>query len=139
MVEIEPRFQLCNVRIIFADQKITPTDLQDLGIELTLHFAGWLLSSSLAWGLAQPFLFFSLPSNPKFLRTMLLLSDQVEWESAYSCASETLCTKPKQMSALNAIYHNPEKCGRFYLRRLKANLKMNGDVSAEQNHSGAVA
>jgi hypothetical protein len=27
MVEIEPQFQLCNVRIIFANQKITPTGL----------------------------------------------------------------------------------------------------------------
>jgi hypothetical protein len=43
------------------------------------------------------------------------------------------------MSALNGIYGNPEKYGRFYLRGLKGNLKMNGDVSAEQNHSGIVA
>jgi hypothetical protein len=70
---------------------------------------------------------------------MLLSSNQVEWESAYSCASELLCTKPKQMSALNAIYGNPEKYGGFYLRSLEGNLKMNGDVSAEQNHSGVVA
>jgi hypothetical protein len=44
------------------------------------------------------------------------------------------------MSALNAIYGNPEKYGGFYLRILEGNLKMNGrDVSAEQNHSGFVA
>jgi hypothetical protein len=45
---------------------------------------------------------------------------------------------PLKWSPLNAIYGNPEKCGRFYLRSLDGNLKMNGDVSAEQNHSGIV-
>jgi hypothetical protein len=43
------------------------------------------------------------------------------------------------MSALNAIYGNPEKYGGFSLRSLKGNLKMNGDVLAEQNYSGVVA
>ena len=33
MVEIEPRFLLSNIKIIFANQKITPTVLQDLGIQ----------------------------------------------------------------------------------------------------------
>ena len=33
MVEIERHFLLSNIKIIFADQKITPTVLHDLGIE----------------------------------------------------------------------------------------------------------
>ncbi len=35
MTSIEPRFQLSNIRLVFADQKITPTVLHDLGIEDT--------------------------------------------------------------------------------------------------------
>ncbi len=100
--------------LFFADQKVTPTVLQDLGIESTCTLRGdfyHLLHE--VW----PNHFHSsvYPQIQKFLRTMLLSSNQVEWESAYSCASELLCTKPKQMSALNAIYGNPEMYGGFYL------------------------
>jgi hypothetical protein len=50
-----------------------------------------------------------------------------------------LITKPKQMSALDDIHGDPEKYAGYYLRSIDGNLQMNGDVSAEQNHSGVVA
>jgi hypothetical protein len=99
MVEIEPWFQLCNVGIIFADQKITPTVLQDLGIESTCTLRGdfyHILHE--VW----PNHFHS-SVYPQIQKFLLLSSNEVEWESAYSCASELLRTKPKKMSALNAI------------------------------------
>ncbi len=138
MVEIEPRFQLCNVRIIFADQKITPTVLQELGIESTCTLRGdfyHLLHE--VW----PNHFHSsvYPQIQKFLRSMLLSSNLTEWDSAYVCASKILIEKPLMLSALNDIYGDPEKYGGFYLRGIEGNLMMNGDVSAEQNHSGVVA
>ena len=138
MVDIEPRFQLSNIRIIFADQKITPTVLQDLGIESTCTLRGdfyHLLHE--VW----PNHFHSsvYPQIQKFLRTMLLSSTEIEWESAYSCARDLLLTKPRQLSALDAIYGDAEKYAGFYLRSIDGNLQMNGDVSAEQNHSGVVA
>ena len=138
MVEIEPRFQLCNVRIIFADQKITPTVLQELGIESTCTLRGdfyHLLHE--VW----PNHFHSsvYPQIQKFLRSMLLSSNLTEWDSAYVCASKILIEKPLMLSALNDIYGDPEKYGGFYLRGIEGNLMMNGDVLAEQNHSGVVA
>ena len=138
MVEIEPRFQLCNVRIIFADQKITPTVLQEIGIESTCTLRGdfyHLLHE--VW----PNHFHSsvYPQIQKFLRSMLLSSNLTEWDSAYVCASKILIEKPLMLSALNDIYGDPEKYGGFYLRGIEGNLMMNGDVSAEQNNSGVVA
>jgi hypothetical protein len=138
MVEIEPRFQLCNVRLIFADQKITPTVLNELGIESTCTLRGDfypLLHE--VW----PNHFHSsvYPQIQKFLRAMLLSSKQIEWDSAYLCASEILCNKPRMLITLNDIYGDPEKYAGFHLRGIEGNLMLNGDVSAEQNHSGVVA
>ena len=138
MVQIEPRFQLCDVRIIFADQKITPTVLNKLGIESTCTLCGdfyHLLHE--VW----PNHFHSsvYPQIQKFLRAMLLSSKQIEWDSAYLCASEILINKPWMLSALNDIYGDPEKYAGFHLRGIEGNLMLNGDVSAEQNHSGVVA
>jgi hypothetical protein len=70
---------------------------------------------------------------------MLLSSKQTEWDRAYLCASEIICNKPWMLSALNNIYGDPEKYAGFYLRGIEGNLMLNGDVSAEQNHSGVVA
>ena len=42
-------------------------------------------------------------------------------------------------SALNDIYNATEQYAGFYLQGIEGNLMMNGDVSAEQNHSGVVA
>jgi hypothetical protein len=55
---------------------------------------------------------------------MLLSSNRIEWECAYSCAKELLATQPKQMSTLDAIYGNPEKYGGYYLHSLDGNLQM---------------
>jgi hypothetical protein len=40
MTSIEPHFQLSDIQLIFADQKITPAVLQDLGIEETCTLCG---------------------------------------------------------------------------------------------------
>jgi hypothetical protein len=40
MAEIEPRFQLANTRIVFADQKLTDAILQELGITTTCTLRG---------------------------------------------------------------------------------------------------
>ena len=40
MAEIEPRFELTNIRIVFADQKLTDTILQELGIASTCTLQG---------------------------------------------------------------------------------------------------
>jgi hypothetical protein len=70
---------------------------------------------------------------------MILSSKEDEWDSVYSCANELLSTKPKQLSALGAIYGNPEKYAGYHLRSLEGNLQMSGDVFAEHNHSGVCA
>jgi hypothetical protein len=40
MAETEPRFQLANTPIVFADQKLTDTILQELGMTTTCTLRG---------------------------------------------------------------------------------------------------
>ena len=138
IVDIEPRFHLNNINIIFADQKLTPSILEELGIESTCILRGdfyHLLNE--VW----PNHFHSSVYGriKKFLRTMLLSTSQEEWDDSYQCGLELLTSSPRMTSALNAIYSNPEKYSGYFLRSIPGNLQMNGDVSAEQNHSGVVA
>ena len=70
---------------------------------------------------------------------MLLSNAMAERDNAYSCAAELVQGAPRSLSALNVIYQNYPKYAGYYLRSIPGNLRMNGDVSAEQNHSGVVA
>jgi hypothetical protein len=138
MAEIEPRFQLANTRIVFADQKLTDTILQELGITTTCALRGdfcHLLNK--VW----PDHFHSsvYPEVKKFLRAMLLSKTLQEWDDACTGGSKLVEFKPRMVSALNCIYSEPEKHAGYFLRSIEGNLCMNGDVSAEQNHSGVVA
>jgi hypothetical protein len=138
MVEIEPRFELANVRLVFADQKLTDTILQELGITSTCTLRGdfyHLLNE--VW----PDHFHSsvYPQLKKFLRAILLSKTTEEWDDAYKGGHKLLEFKPRMISALNCIYSEPEKYAGYFLRGIEGNLYMNGDVSAEQNHSGVFA
>ena len=138
MAKIEPQFILSDIDIIFADQKITSTVLQELGITDTCTLRGdfhHMLHE--VW----PDQFHSsvYPDLKKFLSTMLLSRTQEDWENAYSCGAELVHTKPRMMSSLNAIYNNPSQFAGYYLCAIEGNLCMNGDVAAEQNHFGVVA
>ncbi len=138
MTSIEPRFQLSDIRLVFADQKITPTVLHDLGIEETCTLRGdfYHLLNEVWPDHFHPSVY---PTIKKFLSAMLLSKTQEEWESAYACAGEVLVTRPRMKSALDDIYNSVEQYAGFFLRGIEGNLMMNGDVSAEQNHSGVVA
>jgi hypothetical protein len=70
---------------------------------------------------------------------MLLSKTQEEWDEAYECTTLVAQSKPKMLSALNYIHSDTERYAGFYLRGIEGNLYINGDVSAEKNHSGVVA
>jgi hypothetical protein len=138
MAEIEPRFILSDIAIIFADQKITTTVLQELGITETCTLRGdfhHMLHE--VW--PEQFHSSVYPSLKKFLSAMLLSRTLEEWYNAYTCGVELVQSKPRMLSSLNAIYNNPSQFAGYYLRGIEGNLLMNGDVAAEQNHSGVVA
>jgi hypothetical protein len=114
MTFIEPRFLLSDIRLIFADQKITGTVLLDLGIQDTCMLRGdfyHLLNK--VW--PDHFHASVYPTIKKFLGTMLLSKTQEEWESAYLCASEVVVSRPRMKSALDEIYNSPEQYAGFFL------------------------
>ena len=102
MASIEPRFELSNIRIIFADQKLTPTILHELGIQSSCILRGdfyHLLNE--VW----PDYFHSsvYPQVKKFLRTMLLSKTIDEWEDSYVCALDLVASSPQMLSSLDSI------------------------------------
>jgi hypothetical protein len=116
MTSIEPRFKLSDICLIFANQKITPTVLQDLGIEETCTLRGdfyHLLNE--VW----PDHFHSTvyPTIKNFLGTMLLSKTSNKWENAYECASEILVSRPQMKSALDAIYNATEHYAVYFSAR----------------------
>ena len=138
MASIEPHFLLSNIRIMFADQKLTTTILHELGIESSCILRGdfyHLLNE--VW--PDHFHTSVYPLVKKFLRMMLLSKTTEEWEDSYKCGRDVVVNSPQMLSALDKIYEDPEKYSGYYLRGIEGNLMMNGDVSAEQNHSGVVA
>jgi hypothetical protein len=109
MAEIEPRFQLANTRIVFADQKLTDAILQELGITtITCTLRGdfyHLLNE--VW--PEHFHSSAHPEVKKFLRGMLLSKTLQEWEDAHAGGSKLVEFKPRMVSALNCICSEPEK------------------------------
>jgi hypothetical protein len=91
MVAIEPYFKLANIWIIFSDQKLIPTILEELGIQFTCIKCGdfyHLLNE--VW----PNHFHSsvYAQVKQFLHTMLLSKTQEEWDDNYLCAFDLLTT-----------------------------------------------
>jgi hypothetical protein len=102
MTSIEPHFQLSDIQLVFADQKITPTILQDLGIQETCTLRGdiYHLLYEVCPDHFHPSVY---PTIKKFLGAMLLSKTQEEWDGAYTCASEVLVTPPWMKGALDDI------------------------------------
>ncbi len=75
MTSIEPRFQLSDIWLVFADQKITPTVLHDLGIEETCTLRGdfYHLLNEVWPDHFHPSVY---PTIKKFLSAMLLSKTQ---------------------------------------------------------------
>jgi hypothetical protein len=109
MTSIEPHFQLSDIQLIFADQKITPTVLQDLGgLEETCTLRGdfYHLLNEVWPDHFHPSVY---PTIKQFLGTMLLSKTQEEWYRAYTCASEVLVSRPWMKSTLDDIYNSVEQ------------------------------
>jgi hypothetical protein len=108
MAKIEPQFILSDIAIIFGDQKITDTVLQELGIAESCTLRGdfhHMLHE--VW--PEQFHSSIYPSLKKFLSAMLLSCTLEEWHNAYTCGALLIQGKPRMLSSLNAIYTNPSQ------------------------------
>ena len=134
--DLEPRFQLSSIRLIFADQKITKILLTNLSISdsCSLHGDWWHLLNDV-W----PKLF--KPAHHYFdkikdsLTTMLDSRTVEEWRNAFEVAKSLIQHNGDMYDNLVKIFKNPEYYAGFYRKQIEGNRGSQGDTPAEQNHS----
>ena len=134
---MEPRYQLSQTSILFADELITPTVLVKLGIQDTCTLRGdqyHLLNE--VW----PKAFGTYcPQMCCHLEAMFTSKTIEAYEIGYNGASKVIEDDPAMVSKLDDFYNQPERYGGYYLHEMEENLGLKGDVSAEQNHSSICA
>jgi hypothetical protein len=137
LAEMEHRFQLNLIKMIFGDQALTDQILIDLGISRTCllrgdyhHLINEFWTHTFGTHLYQ---------RIRGDLDRMLLQSKAEWELAYTSAKNHLLHDAEKFSALEKIYGNPSHFSRWYLRTIEGNLLLNSSVPAEQNHSSMAA
>ena len=135
-VEIEPMRKLSSVRLIFGDGMITRGLLTALGIERTcvLHGDYYHLLYEV-WPLEKNFgqvLFLKIKQE---LVLMLNSLTRDHWNNAYNSAKNILINHPDKLELLDEIYNDPQYYSGYYLKTIRRNMNLRGNVGAEQNHS----
>jgi hypothetical protein len=137
LVEMEPRYQLSQTAIIFADELITPSVLVQLGIHNTCTLRGdhhHLLNE--VWPKAVGTYYTQMRWH---MEAMFSSKTIEEYQIGYTGARQVLHEDPAMCSKLDVFYDQPEHYGGYYLRGLEEHLGLKGDVAAEQNHSSVCA
>ena len=134
--EMEPKWNIKNIKLIFADGLITDSLLERLGISDSCILRGdyWHLMHEVFpkehnFGVKV----FSMIGN--HLRKMLTCESQDEWDIAYNQALSLITNYPQQKDKLQDIYNRPSYYAGYICRRICGNLKLISSVPAEQNHS----
>jgi hypothetical protein len=135
--DMEPRFLLSHIRLIFGDQGITQALLETLGVVPTCLLRGdyhHLIDEVFPdqFGVHK----FTIIAGHL---SIMLLGPKKQWEISYIAAKELLQGDAEKVSLLNSIHDNPKYYAAWYLRTIPGNLMLNGAVPAEQNHSSVVA
>ena len=140
MCDMEPRFDLSNIRIIFGDQLITHGLLISLGIRDTcLLRPDFYHLTNEVWPKSENFGQVLYPRIKNFMETMLKSTTESEYTNAYEAALAMVRYEPSKRSYLESIYNDHEYYGGFFLLHTMGNLGLLGSCPAEQNHSSIVA
>jgi hypothetical protein len=138
MADIEHRWSLSDLRIIFADQFITKTLLDNLGISLTCTLrCDFHHVIQEVW--PKQFGLSKFKELKPYLSRMLKSKTKEEYKLSFDIAIEVISDDPLKASYVEKIFKNPEYYSGYYLRQIEGNLMMMGDAPAEQNHSSVAA
>jgi hypothetical protein len=137
LADMEPRYNLNFLNLIFGDQGLTQNILVDLDIATTCilrcdyyhqihevwpHTFGTHLFEKIRGHLDQ-----------------MLLGSKEEWDLSYPSAKSFLLHDAKKFSALERIHKNPSHFAGWFLKTIEGNFFIHGSVPAEQNHSSVAA
>jgi len=138
MASIESRWNLSDLHILFADQFVTKTLLENLGIAstCTLRCDYYHIVNEVWPKQFGPSVFNDLKP---YLTRMLKSITEAEYKLSFEIAMELVVDDPIKASYVEMIYNNPDYYSGYYLKLLNGNLRMMGDAPAEQNHSSIAA
>ena len=137
LADMERRYHLSSLVLMFGDQGLTQKILVDLDIPTTCTLrCDYHHSINEVWPNTFGTHLFSKIRG--FLDRMLLGSKE-EWELSYTTAKTFLLHDAEKFAALERIYNNPSLFAGWYLRTIEGNLFLNGSAPAEQNHSSVTA
>jgi hypothetical protein len=140
MCEMEPRFDLSQIRIIFGDQLITAGLLVSLGIDDScLLRPDFYHLTNEVWPKPNNFGSILYPQIKNFLEAMLKSTTETEYTNAFEAALEIVRYEPSKRSLLESIYENYQYYAGYFLSNVLGNLGLLGSVPAEQNHASIVA
>jgi hypothetical protein len=138
MASMERRWLLSSLRIIFADQFITKTLLENLGIASTCTLrCDYHHVINEVW--PKQFGISKFKALKPYLSRMLKSNTEEEYKLSYGNAMEVIADDPIKASYVEKIYENPQYYSGHFLRTIPGNLKMMGSAPAEQNHSSVAA
>ena len=66
---------------------------------------------------------------------MLTSTTENSWNNGFNSARAKLIDKPRELELLKKVYNDPVYYSGYHIRSLSCNLRLTGDVAAEQNHA----
>jgi hypothetical protein len=137
LADMEPRYKLSSIKIIFGDQALTDGILVDLGIKETCTLRGDYhhLINEVWPATFGTYLYHRIRGD----LDRMLMGSKEEWLHSYHSAKKHLLHDAEKYSALEDIYNNHTHFAGWYLRKIEGNLHLNGSVPAEQNHASVAA
>ena len=140
IAEIEPKWDIKSLKIIFADGLITQSLLNRLNINqsCTLRSDYWHLMNEV-FPKEHNFGSFHFGLIKNHLKKMLLSDTILQWQNAYKEAKLILRDYPLKCEKLSEIYDRPSYYAGYYVRKIDNNLLLAGNSPAESNHSSIVS
>jgi hypothetical protein len=135
--DMENRYHLSSLVLMFGDQGLTQKILVDLDIQTTCTLrCDYYHEIHEVWpNTFGTHLFQKIRGH----LDRMLLGSKEEWEISYASAKTFLLHNADKFSALERIYKNPSYFAGWYLKKIVGNLFLHGSVPAEQNHSSVAA
>ena len=140
MESMENRWNVSQLKIMYADGLIKDRLLTELGIEESciLHGDFFHLFKE-NWPKQTNFGSKRFNLVKEYLQSMLLSKTRMEWDTAFQYAAAKLQQYPRKLELLKEIYNNPRYYSGFYTKDIVGNLNLYGTAPAEQNHSSITA
>ena len=126
VAEMEPRWSISKIRLIFADNFITPHLLTKLCIKCALIYESSFGEVNLSQIL-------------QYLNVGLISYTKDQWDKAYNNALLILSDNPRKQLILKSIYDRATNYAGYHLFSIEVNLKCKGSTPDGQNHSSTVA